>query len=103
MSTLICPMLSALKPEDENGQPVNRECIYEQCRFFNVDEKDCNLMMASSAMLRMADDASRTAQPDGAQPSGLVEVEKAGRERIYRVRAERLRRVVGGWLRWFAK
>ncbi len=76
MSTLLCPMLSALKPEDEDGRPVDRECIYEQCRFFNVDEKDCNLMMASSAMLRMADDASRTAQPDGAQPSGFVEVEK---------------------------
>ena len=76
MSTLLCPMLTALKPEDEDGRPVDRECIYEQCRFFNVDEKDCNLMMASSAMLRMADDASRTAQPDGAQPSGFVEVEK---------------------------
>jgi len=37
------------------------------------------------------------------EDAGLVEVKKAGRERIYRVRAERLRRVVGGWLRWFEK
>src|SRR6185503_12032981 len=51
---MICPMLSALKPTDENGQPVNRECIYEECRFFNTEQRDCNLMMASRAMLHMA-------------------------------------------------
>jgi Tfp pilus assembly protein PilF len=52
---MICPMLSALMPTDENGQPVNRECIYEECRFFNVEQRDCNLMMASRAMLRVAE------------------------------------------------
>ena len=34
--------------------------------------------------------------------AGLVSVEAVGRERIYRLEAERLRRVVGGWLAWFA-
>jgi DNA-binding transcriptional ArsR family regulator len=34
--------------------------------------------------------------------AGLVRVEAVGRERIYRLEAERLRRVVGDWLAWFA-
>jgi tetratricopeptide (TPR) repeat protein len=62
---MICPMLSALKPTDENGQPVNRECIYEECRFFNVEQRDCNLMLASRAMLLVA--AQGAPQP-GAAP-----------------------------------
>jgi len=33
--------------------------------------------------------------------AGLVSVEAVGRERIYRLEAERLRRVVGDWLSWF--
>lgn len=33
--------------------------------------------------------------------AGLVSVEAVGRERIYRLEAERLRRVVGDWLAWF--
>lgn len=33
--------------------------------------------------------------------AGLVTVEKSGRERVYRLRARYLRRVVGGWLKWF--
>lgn len=33
--------------------------------------------------------------------AGLVTVEAVGRERIYRLEAERLRRVVGDWLAWF--
>ncbi|MGH9749769.1 MAG: tetratricopeptide repeat protein [Candidatus Polarisedimenticolia bacterium] len=52
---MICPMLSALKPADDYGHPVNRECIYEECRFFSLEKRDCNLMMASQAMLRMAE------------------------------------------------
>ena len=55
MSDIICPMLSALWPTDDDGQPVNRECIYERCRFFDTDHKDCSLMMANRAMLTMAD------------------------------------------------
>jgi DNA-binding transcriptional ArsR family regulator len=34
--------------------------------------------------------------------AGLVTVEAVGRERIYRLERERLRRVVGDWLDWFA-
>jgi DNA-binding transcriptional ArsR family regulator len=34
--------------------------------------------------------------------AGLVAVEKAGRERRYRVDAERLRKVAGEWLAWFS-
>lgn len=33
--------------------------------------------------------------------AGLVSVVKRGRERIYRVEADRLRHVVGAWLAWF--
>lgn len=33
--------------------------------------------------------------------SGLVEVEQIGRERWYQLRADRLERVVGGWLETF--
>jgi len=33
--------------------------------------------------------------------AGLVTVEAVGRERIYRLEAECLRRVVGDWLAWF--
>ncbi len=56
MTTMICPMLSALKPVDDAGVPVDRECIYEQCRFFNLEKRDCTLMMASRAMLRMSEE-----------------------------------------------
>src|SRR5439155_17170137 len=52
---MICPMLSALKPTDDRGNPVDRECIYENCRFFNVELRDCNLMVASRAMMKMAE------------------------------------------------
>ena len=60
MSTLVCPMLTALKPIDDAGRPVNRECIYEQCRFFNVDQKDCNLMIGSRSMAALAAAAATT-------------------------------------------
>src|SRR5262245_5446619 len=72
---MICPMLSALKPTDENGQPVNRECIYEECRFFNVEQRDCNLMMASRAMLRMAVPGPAPAAP-GATGADLQDMER---------------------------
>jgi len=51
---MICPMLSALKPVDDHGNPVNRECIYEECRFFDRELRDCSLMVASHAMLDLA-------------------------------------------------
>jgi|SRR5579883_1025734 len=35
------------------------------------------------------------------EDAGLVRVEKRGREWVYVLDADRLRRVVGGWLRWF--
>lgn len=58
---MICPMLSALKPTDEQGQPVNRECIREECRFYSLDQRDCTLMISSQAMLRTADQVARLA------------------------------------------
>jgi Tfp pilus assembly protein PilF len=61
-------MLSALKPEDDAGETINRECIYEQFRFFNLDQRDCTLMMASQAMLRMADEGSRLS-PEAERPA----------------------------------
>ena len=65
MNTMICPMLSALKPVDDQGRPVNRECIFEGCRFFNREQKDCNLMIGSRAMVRAAAEAA--ARPDPAK------------------------------------
>ncbi len=35
--------------------------------------------------------------------AGLVEVVKRGRERIYRVDADRLQTVVGAWMNWFSE
>lgn len=35
------------------------------------------------------------------ESAGLVQVEQRGRERVYRLRADRLLAVTGGWLRWF--
>lgn len=68
---MICPMLSALKPVDESGRPVNRECIYEECRFFHREQRDCSLMMSSRAMLRMAEEPAGRPAPggDGAGPA----------------------------------
>ena len=67
MTAILCPMLTALKPVDDAGQPVNRECIYEQCRFFHTGQRDCTLMMASRAMLRMSEEAAaRPAAPANA-------------------------------------
>src|SRR5260221_7899260 len=68
MTTLLCPMLTALKPTDDAGAPVNRECIYEQCRFFHLEKRDCSLMMASRAMLQMADDTTRAGAAGVAPP-----------------------------------
>lgn len=71
MSAILCPMLTALKPVDDAGQPVNRECIYEQCRFFDLEKRDCTLMMASRAMLRMsAEAAARPAESAAKAPTG---------------------------------
>jgi DNA-binding transcriptional ArsR family regulator len=35
------------------------------------------------------------------EDAGLVRVDKQGREWVYVLQTERLRQVVGGWLRWF--
>jgi tetratricopeptide (TPR) repeat protein len=82
MTTTICPMLSSLKPVDEQGRPVNRECILEGCRFFNKEQKDCNLMIGTRAMIRAAGDA--TARADSTKDflkssqALVVEVRQAG-------------------------
>jgi tetratricopeptide (TPR) repeat protein len=72
---MICPMLSALKPTDDNGNPVDRECIYENCRFFNIPQRDCNLMMASRAMLDMAQQGPPAAAP-ALSPTALADMER---------------------------
>ncbi len=70
-------MLSALKATDDSGAPVNRECIYEECRFFNVEQRDCNLMMASRAMLQAAQQGgARGAASSEAPPAALVDMER---------------------------
>jgi len=37
------------------------------------------------------------------QEAGLVSVEKRGRERIYKLEAERLLSITGEWLDWFRR
>ncbi|OLC53902.1 MAG: hypothetical protein AUH92_04990 [Acidobacteria bacterium 13_1_40CM_4_69_4] len=70
-------MLSALKPTDDNGAPVNRECIYEECRFFNLEHRDCNLMMASRAMIQAAQQGgARTPASSEAPSTALVDMER---------------------------
>ncbi|OLE65377.1 MAG: hypothetical protein AUG03_05010 [Acidobacteria bacterium 13_1_20CM_2_68_14] len=72
---MICPMLSALKPTDDHGNPVDRECIYDNCRFFNQQQRDCNLMMASRAMLKMAEQGPQAAAP-ALSPTALTDMER---------------------------
>src|SRR5881628_1305132 len=72
---MICPMLSALKPTDDYGNPVDRECIYDNCRFFNQQQRDCNLMMASRAMLKMAEQGPQAAAP-ALSPTALTDMER---------------------------
>ena len=72
---MICPMLSALKPTDDSGLPVDRECIYENCRFFNLELRDCNLMVASRAMIKVATQTPQTLSP-GLSPAALADMEK---------------------------
>ena len=36
------------------------------------------------------------------ESAGLVVVEKSGRARRYRLDAERLRKLAGGWIAWFS-
>ena len=77
MSTLICPMLTALKPTDDAGRPVNRECIYEQCRFFNLEQQDCNLMIGSRSMARLAAAAETRAAPHADLEAAVIQAGQA--------------------------
>lgn len=69
MTTVLCPMLTALKPIDDAGREVNRECIYEQCRFFHLEKRDCSLMMASRAMLQLAEEGAHPSPQAGTPPA----------------------------------
>jgi len=71
MSSVICPMLSALPAVDASGQPTNRECIYEACRFFDAAHSDCGLLIATRSTQRLAEEAA--ARP--AQPAASLDLE----------------------------
>lgn len=64
MSETLCPMLSALPPIDAAGQPVNRECLKEPCRFYDRKAKDCGLSIAARLTTRLADEAQSRADAD---------------------------------------
>ncbi|PYS96474.1 MAG: hypothetical protein DMF50_04510 [Acidobacteria bacterium] len=82
--TILCPMLTALKPTDDYGQAVNRECIYEQCRFFNLEQRDCNLMLASRAMLKLAHEgAARPAAVAGAPADFEKRLTEVGKDLLH--------------------
>lgn len=70
MSPIICPMLSALPAADASGQPVNRECLYEGCRFFDGAARDCGLGLAAAATGRLA---AAAGQPDPALQAALAQ------------------------------
>ncbi len=61
MTRPICPMLQALPATDAMGQPVNRECLLEPCRFYDREARDCSLSIAAAASARLASDAARQA------------------------------------------
>ena len=73
MSSVICPMLSALPAVDASGQPTNRECIYEACRFFDTSHSDCGLLIANRATQRLVDQAARPAT--AAPPAPVLDLE----------------------------
>lgn len=74
MNSVICPMLSALPAVDAGGQPANRECIYEACRFFDTARSDCGLLIASRATQRLAEEAA-SRPPQAALPASSVDIE----------------------------
>jgi tetratricopeptide (TPR) repeat protein len=51
-------MLSALPPVDGTGRPVDRECLYDGCRFYSRDERDCGLEVAGRATARLLEQAA---------------------------------------------
>jgi tetratricopeptide (TPR) repeat protein len=59
MTRPICPMLQALPATDAAGQPVNRECLLEPCRFYDREARDCSLSLAAATTTRLAADAAR--------------------------------------------
>ncbi|HUD71394.1 MAG TPA: tetratricopeptide repeat protein [Dongiaceae bacterium] len=64
MSETLCPMLSALPPVDTAGQPVNRECLKDPCRFYDRKARDCGLSIAARLTTRLADEAQSRADAD---------------------------------------
>lgn len=64
MSAVICPMLAALAPVDPNGQPVNRECIFDQCRFYNAPQQDCNISLGDNAVAVLAEEVMSRPGPE---------------------------------------
>jgi tetratricopeptide (TPR) repeat protein len=64
VTEIICPMLSALPAADATGQPVNRECLHDGCRFFDRARKDCSLGLAAQETARLAAEASSRRGPD---------------------------------------
>jgi tetratricopeptide (TPR) repeat protein len=70
MSTVICPMLAALHPIDANGQAVNRECIRGDCRFYNLEQQDCNLSLGTRAVAILAEAAM--ARPEAADHQAML-------------------------------
>jgi tetratricopeptide (TPR) repeat protein len=57
-------MLSVLPPVDAAGQPVNRECLKDPCRFYDRKAKDCGLSIASRLTARLADEAQGRVDAD---------------------------------------
>ena len=64
MSETLCPMLSALPPVDAAGQPVNRHCLEEPCRFYDRKAQDCSLSIAARLTSRLADEAQSRIDAD---------------------------------------
>jgi len=64
VSQIICPMLSALPPVDATGQPVDRECLYDGCRFYDRARKDCGLAIAGRATTRLVEEAAARPESD---------------------------------------
>ena len=96
MTRPICPMLQALPATDAAGQPTNRECLLEPCRFFDRQQKDCGLSLHAAATARLVAQAELDGAAGHATASRLDEM--SGRALALEARTAAIETAVGDLL-----
>lgn len=74
MTRPICPMLQALPATDAAGQPVNRECLLEPCRFYDRQQQDCGLSLQAALTARLHAQSELDAAESRAATARLDEI-----------------------------